>query len=342
LQAAEPHHPKEITMNSHRPPRRRVALAAALMLTLAVPALGQPAFPQHKPISLVVPFAPGGGNDILARAIAPRMSKLLGQTIVIENKPGAGGNLGADQVAHAAPDGYTIVIASSQVTMNPFLEMKVPFRIERDFAPIGLLASVPLLLVAHPQQPYRTLQEFITYAKANPGKLSYSSPGNGTPQHLAGEVFTKLNKVDMLHVPYRGTGPSIADLIGGQVQLSFATYASVAPHVQAGKLRALGIAGQKRSTLMPDLPTFGDVGMKTYEAGLWYSLLAPAATPKPIVDKLNDAMIAALKDPADAAQLEQQGFETLGSTPAELKAYITRDLARWERVIKDNQIKVAP
>jgi tripartite-type tricarboxylate transporter receptor subunit TctC len=330
-------------MTIPRHSRRDVALAAAALITaLALPAFGQPAFPQGKPITLVVPFAPGGGNDILARAIAPRMSQLLGQVIVIENKPGAGGNLGADQVAHAAPDGHTIVIASSQVTMNPFLEMKVPFRIERDFAPVGLLASVPLLLVANPQQPYKTLPEFMTYARSHPGKLSYSSPGNGTPQHLAGEVFAKLNKSEMLHVPYRGTGPSIADLIGGQVQVSFATFASVAPHVQAGKLRAIGIAGQKRSALMPDLPTFGDAGMTNYEASLWYSLLAPAGTPKPAIDKLNAAMVAAVKDPAVARQLEQQGFETLASTPAELQAYIAKDLARWERVIKDNQIKVAP
>jgi len=328
-------------MNTHNLPRRRAVLAAALTAALALPVLGQPVFPQHKPITLVVPFAPGGGNDILARAIAPRMSQLLGQTVIIENKPGAGGNLGTDQVAHATPDGYTIVIASSQVTMNPFLDMKVPFKIERDFEPVGLLASVPLLLVANTEQPYKTLQEFMAYSKANPGKLSYSSPGNGTPQHLAGEVFAKLNKTEMVHVPYRGTGPSISDLIGGQVQVSFATFASAAPHVRAGKLRALGIAGQKRSALMPELPTFGDAGMKNYEAGLWYSLLAPVGTPKPVVDKLNEAMVAALKDPAVIRQLEQQGFETLSSTPAELKSFMAKELARWERVIKDNQIKVA-
>jgi tripartite-type tricarboxylate transporter receptor subunit TctC len=269
------------------------------------------------------------------------MSQLLGQTIVVDNKPGAGGNLGTEQVARAPADGYTIVIASSQVTMNPFLEMKVPFRIERDFEPVGLLASVPLLLVANTAQPFKTLAEFLAYAKANPGKVSYSSPGNGTPQHLAGEVFAKLNQSEMLHVPYRGTGPSIADLIGGQVQVSFATFASAAPHVQSGKLRALGIAGQQRSTLMPELPTFGDAGMKHYEAGLWYSLLAPAGTPKAIVDKLNDAMVAAVKDPAVAQQLAQQGFETRSSTSAELKSFIAAELARWERVIKDNKIKVA-
>jgi tripartite-type tricarboxylate transporter receptor subunit TctC len=321
--------------------RSLIASAAALLAALALPAAAQPAFPQNKPITLVVPFAPGGGNDILARAIAPKMAQLLGQTVVIENKPGAGGNLGADAVARAAPDGHTIVIASSQVTMNPFLEMKVPFKIERDFEPIGQVAAVPMLLVVNVDQPYRTLPEFIAHARAHPGKLSYSSPGNGTPQHLAGEVFAKLVKTELLHVPYRGTGPSVSDLIAGQVQVSFATFASVAPHVQAGKLRALGVAGQKRTPLMPELPTFGDAGVKNYDASLWYSLLAPARTPKAVVDKLNEALLAALKDAAVARQLEQQGFEVQGSSPSELKAFIAKELARWERVIKDNNIKVA-
>ena len=319
---------------------RALCVAAAASL-LAAPALAQPAFPRLKPVTLVVPFAVGGGNDILARAIAPKMAQLLGQTVVVDNRPGAGGNLGTDFVARAEPDGYTIVMASSQVTMNPFLDMKVPFRIEQDFEPIGLLASVPLVLVANVQGPYKTLQDFISYSRANPGKLSYSSPGIGTPQHMAGEVFAKLNKTEMLHVPYRGTGPSITDLIAGQVQVSFATFASVSQHVQAGKLRALGIAGQKRTALMPELPTFGDAGMKTYDASLWYSLLAPAKTPGPVVARLNGAMMAALKDPEVARQLAQQGFESQGSTPQELRLYIAKELKRWERVIQDNHIKVA-
>ncbi|MNN21843.1 Tripartite tricarboxylate transporter family receptor [compost metagenome] len=288
-----------------------------------------------------MPFAPGGGNDILARAIAPKMSQLLGQTIVIENKPGAGGNLGADYVAHAAPDGYTLVIASSQITMNPFLGMKVPFQVERDFEPVGRIASVPIMLVANPDQPFRTLQEFIQYTRANPGRLSYSSPGPGTPQHLAGEVFAKLNKTELLHVPYRGTGPSITDLMGGQVQISFATFASSIQFVRAGKLRALGIAGKKRSALMPDLPTFAEAGIAGYDAELWYSLLAPARTPKAVVDKVNAALVAALKSPDVAGQLEKQGFEPQASTPAELKAYIGKEMSRWQRVIQDNDIKVA-
>jgi tripartite-type tricarboxylate transporter receptor subunit TctC len=316
------------------------ALAASLVGT-AAPALAQPAFPSQKPITLVVPFAPGGGNDLLARSIAPKMSQILGQTIIVDNKPGAGGNVGTDFVAHAPGDGYTLVIASSQVTMNPFLGIKVPFRIERDFEPVGLIASVPIILVANNDQPYRTLKEFIDYSREHPGKLSYSSPGTGTPQHLAGEVFAKLNHTELLHVPYRGTGPSITDLIGGQVQVSFATYASAAQHIEAGKLRALGIAGAKRSALMPTLPTFAEAGLKGYDASLWYSLLAPAKTPRPVVDKLNAALIAALKSPEVAEQLTRQGFEAQPSSPEELKAYLARELARWEKVINDNGIKVS-
>ncbi|MBB3007562.1 tripartite tricarboxylate transporter substrate binding protein [Cupriavidus alkaliphilus] len=318
----------------------RAAMAGVLAAT-ALGAAAQSPYPTQKPITLVVPFAPGGGNDILARAIAPKMGQLLGQTIVIENKPGAGGNLGADYVAHAAADGYTLVIASSQITMNPFLGMKVPFQVERDFEPVGRIASVPIMLVANPDQPFRTLQEFIQYTRANPGKLSYSSPGPGTPQHLAGEVFAKLNKTELLHVPYRGTGPSISDLMGGQVQISFATFASSIQFVRAGKLRALGIAGKKRSALMPDLPTFAEAGIVGYDAELWYSLLAPARTPRAVVDKVNAALVAALKSPDVAVQLAKQGFEPQASTPDELKAYIGKEMSRWQRVIQDNNIKVA-
>jgi len=319
----------------------RAGILGVLAASLSAPVLAQTPFPSQKPITLVVPFSPGGGNDLLARTIAPKMAQFLGQTVLVDNKPGAGGNLGTDFVAHAPADGYTVVIASSQVTMNPFLGMKVPFRIERDFEPVGRIASVPIVLVANNDQPFKTLKEFIEYSHQHPGKLSYSSPGNGTPQHLAGEVFAKLNKTELLHVPYKGTGPSITDLIGGQVQISFATYASAAQHVQAGKLRALGIAGAKRSALMPSLPTFAETGMQGYEADLWYGLLAPAKTPRPVVDKLNAALIAALKSPDVTQQLTQQGFESQPSTPDALRSDFAREMARWEKIINANGIKVS-
>jgi tripartite-type tricarboxylate transporter receptor subunit TctC len=320
-------------------------LAAGLMAGLGawgagLPAAAQTPFPQARPISLVVPFAPGGGNDILARAIGPQMGRQLGQPVVVENKPGAGGNIGTDFVARAPADGHTVVIASSQITMNPFLGMRVPFRIESDFEPVGRIASVPVVLVAGVQQPYKNFEEFLAHARANPAQVAYSSPGIGTPQHLAGEVFSKMSKAELLHVPYKGTGPSIADVLAGQVQVSFATYASVAPFLQAGRLRALGVAGSKRTRLLPELPTFGEMGLKGYDASLWYSLLVPARTPRPVVDKLHQAMRGAITDAAVAKQLSEQGFEVEPSSPDELKTFMNAELARWERVIRDHNIRV--
>lgn len=289
---------------------------------------------------LVVPFAPGGGNDLLARAIAPRLAEILGKSVIVDNRPGAGGNLGTDQVAKATPDGHTILIASNQTTINPALGVKTPFNIERDFAPVGLIASVPIVLVANNAQPFKNLNDFIKYAQVNPGKLSYSSPGNGTPQHLAGEVFARMTKSFMVHIPYRGTGPAVADVVGGQVEITFGTMASVLSFVEVGKLNPLGIAGQKRSNLLPAVPSFGEAGLKGYEAALWYCLLAPAQTPQHIVSKLNAALNQVLKQPQVAQQLSKQGFEIETSTPESLKGLMGRDLARWNRVVTEHKIKV--
>ena len=324
-----------------RNPLLSIAVALGAALALGAPTLSHAqAYPTQKPITLVVPFAPGGGNDILARALAPRLSQILNQTVVVDNKPGAGGNIGADFVARAPADGYTLLIASNQTTINPAIGIKTPFNVERDFAPIGLIASVPIVLVSNPEQPFKTLPEFFQYAKNNPGKLSYSSPGNGTPQHLAGEAFAQMTKARIVHIPYKGTGPAISDLVGGQVQISFGTMASVMPFIQGGKLRALGIAGQKKSATMPNLPTFGEAGLAGYEAALWYCLLAPAQTPQPIVAKLNEALVQALKSPQLNEQLGKQGFEPSSSNPEQLKEVIAKDLARWARFISETGIKV--
>lgn len=323
--------------------RRRVALAIAASTTLqALPAWAQAQTWPTQVVRLVVPFAPGGGNDLLARAIAPRLAEILGQSVIVDNRPGAGGNLGTDQVAKAPADGHTILIASNQTTINPALGLKTPFNIEKDFAPIGLIASVPIVLVANSSQPFKTLDEFIKYAQANPGKISYSSPGNGTPQHLAGEVFARMIKSFMVHIPYRGTGPAVTDVVGGQVQITFGTMASVLSFIETGRLMPLGIAGQQRSALLPTLPSFGEAGLKGYEAALWYCLLAPAQTPQPIVTKLNAALNQALKQPQVAQQLTKLGFETEMSTPEALKGVMDRDLARWSRVVSENKIKISP
>jgi len=331
------------TFNSSRPARffSRVATAAALAVAaMCAPAHAQSDYPSKKPVTLVVPFAPGGGNDILARVIAPRLSQILKQTVIIENKPGAGGNLGTEYVARAAADGYTLLIASNQVTIDPALGVKAGYRIDRDFAPVGRIASVPMVLVSHNGEPYKSLPAFIGYVKANPGKVAYGSPGNGTPQHLAGEVFAATIDSRMTHVPYKGTAPAITDLIGGQTQVAFATLASVLQYIESGKLTALGIAGQEKSAALPKVPTFGEAGLKNYEASLWYSLVVPANTPQPIIATLNKALVEAMANPAVDQQLVKQGFVPKPTSAEELKGLITADLARWARVVKDNNVKV--
>ncbi|HEU0201517.1 MAG TPA: tripartite tricarboxylate transporter substrate binding protein [Burkholderiaceae bacterium] len=335
-------------MNHRKQGTRMGALNSAFVAASALVggvALSTPAFAQKpdypsKPIRIVVPFPPGGGNDILARAIAPRLHAELGQPIIVENKPGAGGNLATELVARAEPDGYSILIASNQVTINPALDAKLRFDLERDFAPIGMVASVPIVLVAHPGQPFKTLPEFMAFAKANPNKLNYSSPGAGTPQHLAGELYAHMSASRMVHVAYKGTGPALTDLIGGQVQISFATLASVMQYIQGGQLRPIAVAGERRAAQLPDLPTFVEAGLKGYEAALWYSLLVPANTPSVITTRLSAALQKALTHPATRERLIAQGFEPQTSTTEELAQRIKQDLARWARVVKEAGIKL--
>lgn len=297
------------------------------------------AFP-NKPIRFVVPFPPGGGNDILARALAPKMSEILGQQVVIDNRAGAGGNIGADFVAKSPPDGYTIVIASNQVTMNPWIYSKLPFDIAKDFAPVAQVASVPMLLAIHPEVPATNLKEFIALAKAKPGSLNYSTPGLGTPQHIAFEVFNFDAGVKVTHVPYKGTSPSIVDLIGGQVQATLGTMASLDQHVKSGKVRPIAVSTPQRSPAMPDIPTIEEGGLKGYNVPLWYSVLAPANTPKDIVAKISASIRDALKDPQTKAQLERQGFVESYLNPEQMSALITKDLAYWQKAIQNIGLKL--
>ena len=297
------------------------------------------AFP-NKPIRFVVPFPPGGGNDILARALAPKMSEILGQQVVIDNRAGAGGNIGADFVAKSPPDGYTIVIASNQVTMNPWIYSKLPFDIAKDFAPVAQVASVPMLLAIHPEVPATNLKEFIALAKAKPGSLNYSTPGLGTPQHIAFEVFNFDAGVKVTHVPYKGTSPSILDLIGGQVQATLGTMASLDQHVKSGKVRPIAVSTPQRSPAMPDIPTIEEGGLKGYNVPLWYSVLAPANTPKDIVAKISASIRDALKDPQTKAQLERQGFVESYLDPEQMSALITKDLAYWQKAIQNIGLKL--
>jgi tripartite-type tricarboxylate transporter receptor subunit TctC len=287
-----------------------------------------------KPVRFIVPFPPGGGNDILARAMQPKLAELLGQPVVVDNRGGAGGNLGTDLAAKAPPDGYTIVIASNQVTMNPAFQ-KLPFDIEKDFVPVAQAASVPMVLVVHPSVQANNVREFIALAKANTGKLNHGTPGSGTPQHIAFEVFNHAAGITVTHVPYKGTGPALADLIGGQVQSAIGTLASVEPYIKAGKLKALAVTTPKRSQVAPNLPTIAESGLPGYDVPLWYSILAPAGTPRDVVARLSSDIQKTLQDPSVRDRLVQQGFEISYLNADQMADLMKRDLARWHKSIKE-------
>jgi tripartite-type tricarboxylate transporter receptor subunit TctC len=317
----------------------RYAIVAILAAFLTAPSLALAQKYFDWPIKFVVPFPPGGGNDILARATHQKLGDLLGQPVVIDNKPGAGGNIGTELVAKSAADGYTILIASNQVTINPALGQKLPFDIEKDFAPVALIASVPMLLAVHPSVKAATLAEFIAEAKASPTKFNHSTPGTGTPQHLAFEVLNHMAGIRVTHVPYKGTGPAIADLLGGQVQSAFATLASIEQHVKAGKVRALAVATPKRSQAMPAVPSVAET-LPGYDVALWYSILAPAGTPPEVVARLSTELGRVMALPEIRERLVAQGFEPGHAGPVELGDTIRRDLAKWQKFIRDTGLKV--
>ena len=307
-----------------------LALLIAGCTAFGAPAALAQKFPE-RPIRFVVPFPPGGGNDILARALAPKMAEFLGQPVVIDNRPGAGGNIGTELVAKAPPDGHTIVIASNQVTMNPWLYAKLPFDIEKDFAAVARVGSVPMVLVVNPGVPAQSVKELIELAKKESGKLNHSTPGAGTPQHIAFEVFNHAAGIKVTHVPYKGTGPAIADLLGGQVQAAFGTMASIEQHVKAGKLRALAVATPKRSQAMPSVPTVDESGLTGFDVSLWYSILAPAGTPRDVVARLSGDVAKALAVPETRDRLTAQGFEVSYLNPDQMGELIKVDLARWQK-----------
>ena len=313
--------------------RRSISLALALAVMLLGHAHAQTAWPV-KPIRLIVGFAAGGSTDVTARIIAQALSERLGQPVVVENRGGAGGNIGADAVAKADPDGYTLLMAtSSTFAANPNLYKTLPFDVQKDFAPIAVTAFIPNLLVVNPSVPANNVADFIAYLKANPEKLNFASAGNGTSQHLSGELFNSLAGVRMTHIAYRGGAPAVSDLLGGQVQVIFAPLVEVIQQVRAEKLKALGITTAKRSPLLPEVPTILE-SLPGYEVALWNGLLAPAKTPPEIIDRINRATIEALRSPEVRAKLAEQGSEPVGNTPAEFKAFIDSELVKWRRLVE--------
>jgi tripartite-type tricarboxylate transporter receptor subunit TctC len=288
-----------------------------------------------KPIKMVVPFPAGGTTDVLARVIAQELTKAWGQQVVIENRGGAGGNIGSDAVAKSEPDGYTLLMGTVGTHgINVSLYKKMPYDAVKDFQPITLVAGVPNLLVVNPSVPVKSVKELIDYAKANPGKLTFASAGNGTSIHLSGELFKTLTGVEMTHVPYKGSAPAVTDLLGGQVNLMFDNMPSSLPHVKADKLRALAVTTAKRSSAAPDVPTVAEAGVPGYEATSWFGILAPAGTPKPIVTKLNKEIVRILNDPEIAKQMTARGAEPVGNTPEEFAAHIKAEIEKWRKVVK--------
>ncbi|MBM3554710.1 MAG: tripartite tricarboxylate transporter substrate binding protein [Alphaproteobacteria bacterium] len=309
-------------------------VGAALGAAFAAAAAAQANFPE-RPVRMVVPFPTGGSTDIVARLVAPKMSEILGQQVVVENKGGAGGSLGSDIVAKAAPDGYTLLLGTiSTHAINPALYKSLPFDPVKSFEPISLLVIVPNVVVVHPSVPAKTIQELIAHLKKKPGKLSYASSGNGTPLHLSGELFKSLTGTDMTHIPYRGAGPALIDVTSGQVPVMFDNLPASIGHVKQGTLRALGITTLKRSSAMPDLPTVDEQGVKGYETYTWNALFAPAGTPKAIIDKLNAAANAAANNATVKTRLVELSAEVVGTSPEELRKHVAAELAKWGPIVK--------
>ena len=309
----------------------------ALALTLSLSTLAHADFPD-KPVRLIVPFAPGGGTDLIARTLAGGMQQALGQPVIVENKPGGGTVIGSDMVAKSAPDGYTLVVATFAHAVNPSLLQKLPFDTNKAFAPVILLGRGPNVLVVRAESPYKSVNDVIIAAKANPGKLTYASQGKGTSAHLAGEMFANLAKVEMLHIPYRGAGPAITDLLGGSVDMIFGTAAAVSTFVDAGKLRALGVTSPQPSPALKGVPAIADT-VPGYQTESWYGLYAPAGTPKDVIAKLNAAAAKATQSADFRKKVEQEGLVISAGTPAELHTYVRAEEVRWKKIIKENNIK---
>ena len=325
---------------------RRIALLGACTLAAAgllpAAAMAQPdAQWPSKPIKWVVPFPPGGAMDVIARTLGEKAGRTLGQPFVIENRPGAGGNIGADAVAKSPADGYTIMITSIGMATNKALYPRLSYDPVKDFAPISLLAIVPNVLVVNTAKTTdKSVADVIAHAKRDPGKLTYASAGNGTSIHLAGEVFASMAGLNLLHVPYKGSGPAVTDMLGGQVDLMFDSITSARPHIQAGKLRALGVTSAKRSATLPGVPTIAEAGVPGYEVSPWFAVFAPAGTPAAIVNKINAALIDAMKQPDTVAKFETIGAEPIGTTPQQLATHLDKELARWGALIKERNIRM--
>jgi tripartite-type tricarboxylate transporter receptor subunit TctC len=320
-------------------------LSAVLVLALgasATTAMAQGAaagFPS-RPIKIIVPFSPGGATDVLARMFGQELSKAWGQPVVVENKPGAGGNIGAEAGAKAAPDGHTLLlVAAGFMAVSPSLYPKLPFDPVKDYAPVTLLVTAPLLLAVHPSVPAKTVKEFIELARSQPGKISIGNGGTGTAQHLGGEYFTSTAGITVIHVPYKGSAPATTDLLSGQVNAMLDNMVTLIPHVKSGRLRALGVSALQRAPNLPEVPTIAESALPGFETGTWYGIVAPAGTPPEIVAKLNAEMVRGVRAPEIAAKLIDMGLAPAGNTPEQFSAMIKAEIAKYATIVKQAGIK---
>jgi len=312
-----------------------IALCALAITASAAAAQDYP----NRPIRLIVPYPPGGATDIIARAIGQKLTESLGQAVVVDNRGGGGQVIGTDAVSKAAANGYTLLLPSVTHSINPALHAKLPYDSVKDFAPVVLVGRGPNVLVVHPSIPPKSVPELVAYLKANPGRVNYASSGNGSGGHLAAELFKSMTGVTMIHVPYRGNGPAMVDLLAGQAALMFTSPVPTLPHVRAGRLRALATTGAAKSSAMPELPTVADAGLPGYEAILWYGILAPAGTPAPVINLLNARINDALKSSEMEPRFAALGVEVAGGTPQAFGNYVVAELKKWSKVVKDASIR---
>jgi len=316
------------------------AQLALLTLVASAACAAADAYPD-KPIRMIVPVPAGGTPDVVARMVAPGLSSALGQQLVVDNRGGAGGLIGAELAARATPDGYTLLLSSpGPLTILPHLQKKMAYDPLRDFVPIGLISVGPFLLITHPSVPAKSVKELIALARAEPGKLNYASAGNGAANHLAMELFKSMAGVEITHVPYKGAPQAVTDVLAGHMNMMFNSIAPVIQHIRAGRVRVLGIGSARRSPQLPDVPTIGEAGVPGYEAVSWFGLLAPANTPKPIVARLNRVLAEVVRKPETRVQFEAQGADPVGSSPEEFAALIRRESARYAKVVKSSGAKV--
>lgn len=324
---------------SHHPSLSLARTALALVVVLAAfPAA--PQSPSTRTVRIVVPYAPGGSNDLIARLIAPKLAERLGQTVIVENRAGAGSNIGSEVVARSAPDGATLLLGSTANAVNASLYAKMSFDPRKDLARVTLIGTSPNVLIVHPSVAAQSVKEFIGLAKSKPGMISFASSGSGGAMHLSGELFKQMAAVDLVHVPYKGGGPALADVIGGQVQAMFDNVITALPNVKAGRVRALGVTSAARAEALPDLPTIAEAGLPGYEAYVWWGVFSTGGTPAEIVGRMQREIVAALRTPAVLERLRAQGVTPVGSTPEEFERFFLAEADKWGEVVKQGGIKV--